>query len=409
MPTQIIDGFKLNSAAPIDSRMVTSGTSSRNSMSYRYVGLRVYDTAQSKSFVWNGTTWIDEGASELKIAGAKVNFVTKFTENGLTSSSIRESVVGTNRYVGINISDNAILNATLQVGGVVCATTFCGGINGNNILTNTIAPVKLATAGQNGNYTLKSVNNSVQWIQESTTGTVTTQLDTQTTKSFITFVNNTSSTEFKTSYLNDNSFIGADLSTSQLTLSNTNTNSSPAYSFIGSKDTGLYGSSAEVGIALGGNKRIYANSTNTNIAVGSSVMIDTSSTCVCLNANTKVTGSILSTGLSVTGTAMINGEFSTTCGASIGTNLVVTGTTTLNGNVTACGKITTNGLEVVGGVSGLNYISGYTQIWGTTAFNTKVTFGSKIIACLPVVPTVSLSSLEFNQIYRDTNGFLKVR
>ena len=48
MPTQIIDGFKLNSATPIDSRLVTTGTASRNSMVYKYDGLRVYDTIQKK-------------------------------------------------------------------------------------------------------------------------------------------------------------------------------------------------------------------------------------------------------------------------------------------------------------------------------------------------------------------------
>ena len=51
MPTQIIDGFKLNSATPIDSRFVTTGTASRNSMAYKYEGLRVYDTIQKTPFV----------------------------------------------------------------------------------------------------------------------------------------------------------------------------------------------------------------------------------------------------------------------------------------------------------------------------------------------------------------------
>ena len=38
MPIQIVDGFRLNANTPIDSRMVTTGLNSRNSITYTYEG-----------------------------------------------------------------------------------------------------------------------------------------------------------------------------------------------------------------------------------------------------------------------------------------------------------------------------------------------------------------------------------
>jgi hypothetical protein len=393
MPTQIIDGFKLNSAAPIDSRMITSGTSSRNSMSYKYVGLRVYDTAQNLTFLWNGTAWVEDGASELKVAGAKVDYLPKYTATGLTSSFIRESVIGVNRYVGINITETTQLSATLQVGGTVCATTFCGGINGNNIMTNTITPVKLATAGQNGNYVLKSVSNTVQWIQESTISAVTTQLDTQTTKSFISFVNNTSSTEFKASYLNDNSFIGADLSTSQLTLSNTNNNTNPAYSFIGSKSTGLYGSSAEVGISLAGNKRIFADATTTKIAVGTTNIIDVSSTCIGLNADTCVNGTLGVDSLAVKGMTIDQSGSLNVTGTANFVQFEASGPNTLGGNTTSTGIFYVKEINQ-------NFAGSISNFYGSVYFNKGIRVTEKInIQNIPSAP----GGLQRGDVYRDGN------
>jgi hypothetical protein len=348
MPTQIIDGFSLNAARPIDSRLVTSGESSRNSMSYRYVGLRVYDTVDKKSFVWDGTAWKEDGGggSDFKLTYTKADYITKYTATGVTGSGIREVAVGQNRYVGINMSENAILNVPLHVGGAVCATNFCGEINGSNITNNTISTQKICTANQAGNYVLKSINNVVTWAAETSGGgggggSTTIQNDTTSTTSFISFVNSPSATDFRASCLSTNTFIGADLSSSQLTLSNTNDNTKPAYSFIGSKNTGLYGGTTEVGISLGGNKRIYANATTTKIAVGSTTLIDVSSTCVGLKADTTVSGTINASGLSISGTGTVNGDFTVSAGknTSLGNCLSVTNMICAASNVDIKGRL----------------------------------------------------------------------
>ena len=350
MPTQIIDGFSLNAARPIDSRMVTSGEISRNSMSYRYVGLRVYDTTDKKSFVWDGTTWKEDGGgSDFKVTDTKPNYITKYTATGLTSSGIREVMVGQNRYVGVNISESLTPNATLHVGGTVCATTFCGSIGGNNITNNTISTQKLCNAAQAGNYVLKSVNNVVQWAPETGGagggGGASTELDTTTTTSFIAFANTTAATGYKVSCSSTNTFIGADLSTSQLTLSNTNNSLNPAYSFIDNKNTGFYGSSVEVGMSLGGVRRINANSSSTVLYVAGNKIIDARLTRIDLNVNTEVNGYLCSTSLTVDGVATINGDFTVSSGfnTSLGSCLSVSNSTTLGGSADIKGQLSVCG------------------------------------------------------------------
>jgi hypothetical protein len=337
MPTQIIDGFKLNAITPIDTRMITTGTASRDAMPYKYVGLRVFDTTQKLPFVFVDGVWKEESTvtSNQNISGTKPNYVPKFTATGMTNSAIREQVIGQNKYVGINITDSVTLNSALQVGGTVCATNFCGTINGTNLTNNTVELSKIKNPNQSGTFVLKSINNTLVWGTEGGGGggggSATTQLDTQSTASFLTFANSSSSTSFLVSCRDGNTFIGADLSSSQLTLSNTNNHTAPAYSFIGSKNTGFYGNITEVGMSLAGNRRIYANSSSTKILVGSTLTIDTSTTCVGLKKDTTVDGTLTSTGIISNGTMTIDGTFQV-CqnnAAAFGGTLVVSDTTTL--------------------------------------------------------------------------------
>ena len=62
---QILDGFTVNTAQPIDDRLVTSGTASRNAIVYKYNGLRVYDTDSKQPYVWNGSIWTSESSSSV--------------------------------------------------------------------------------------------------------------------------------------------------------------------------------------------------------------------------------------------------------------------------------------------------------------------------------------------------------
>jgi hypothetical protein len=144
---QIIDGFQVNVARPIDSRMVTTGTASRNAIAYKYAGLRVYDTVAMQPYVWNGTSWVSENASTVTITGTTTaGYIPKFGASSQITNSIIQEVAN-----GIKILAGSGTQPTfkLEVTGTIKATQFQGSGNGlTNIpasnITGTINPSAIA-------------------------------------------------------------------------------------------------------------------------------------------------------------------------------------------------------------------------------------------------------------------------
>jgi hypothetical protein len=106
MAIKIQDNFQLNVALPIDNRIVASGSSARDAIAFKYDGLRVFDTSDRKSYVWNssGATW---SASDTAGTGL-VSTLSKWgSTTGLTSSGVYfVSGSGLNvGKVGINTND----------------------------------------------------------------------------------------------------------------------------------------------------------------------------------------------------------------------------------------------------------------------------------------------------------------
>jgi hypothetical protein len=72
MSVKIIDNFQLNTAKPIDDRIVVGPGNTyqrKEDIQLKYIGLRVWDINESKSFVWNGSNWIlDSGSSSESVS-----------------------------------------------------------------------------------------------------------------------------------------------------------------------------------------------------------------------------------------------------------------------------------------------------------------------------------------------------
>lgn len=63
MPGIVINSnFDLNQGVPIDSRLVATSSAVRNNILYKYDGLKVYQTDDKKTYLWNGTSWNVEGS-----------------------------------------------------------------------------------------------------------------------------------------------------------------------------------------------------------------------------------------------------------------------------------------------------------------------------------------------------------
>lgn len=147
MPTQIIDGFQLSAAKPIDSRMVTSGAASRSAIAFKYAGLRIYDTADMQPYVWDGSAWVSENATSVTKTGTTtLGFIPKFSSaSQITNSIIQESSNG----IIIGAGTGTQPTYKLDVSGTIRATQFVGSGNGlENLpaakITGSIDPSKIS-------------------------------------------------------------------------------------------------------------------------------------------------------------------------------------------------------------------------------------------------------------------------
>jgi hypothetical protein len=89
----IITNFDLNAEFPLDSRLVASGSTARNAIQYKYDGMKVYDTSDRQSYIWDDSfsTWRVEyngiyGGSGSLPGDVYVNFGTVSTNSGSSSN-----------------------------------------------------------------------------------------------------------------------------------------------------------------------------------------------------------------------------------------------------------------------------------------------------------------------------------
>jgi hypothetical protein len=170
---QIIDGFTVNAAQPIDDRFVTSGTASRNAIVYKYNGLRVYDIVAKQPYVWDGTIWTSESSSTVTITGTTTtNNIPVFNGTSQVTNSLISQVPvgGTERY--INIATGNYAPYALKVAGIVEANGFKGSGQGiDNILgANINGPIDVSKLSPKSTpavgeiYILKSGVSTPEWM-----------------------------------------------------------------------------------------------------------------------------------------------------------------------------------------------------------------------------------------------------
>jgi len=102
MPINTQDNFKINIALPIDSRIVASGSAARNAISFKYDGLRVFDTSDRKSYVYNSSTG-QFTAADTAGSGTTNTLARWATTDSLTASNVY--FLSANGFLGINTND----------------------------------------------------------------------------------------------------------------------------------------------------------------------------------------------------------------------------------------------------------------------------------------------------------------
>ena len=409
MPTQIIDGFKLNSATPIDSRLVTTGTASRNSMVYKYDGLRVYDTIQKKPFVYINGDWIEEsgGVTTTTTGGAKidgaVNSIPKIistgTTTGTTSSNIREYVTGNERRIGINIPESNPVLAQLHVkgnsqfDGQVKATNFVGSLAADNI-TGILPLNKIQNANDPAKtYVLKSENNTNKWVLETTGSKILIDKNTTDTLLYLVFTTDKITGSGNSLYIVNNvtnDLLAANANTRQLLVGTSNNHINPQYSFVAKLGTGMYGNTSEVGLSMDSFKRIYVTSTMVGINIGTTNTVKFEAQFTTINTATSIFGTT-----NIQGTTNITGT----------TNIV--GTTNIAGatNITGSNKLTVTGATILSStlaVTGATTLSSTLAVTGATTLSSTLTIsnntspGIKITSSGEFLRSIQSSSANIN-------------
>jgi hypothetical protein len=166
MAIQIIDGFQVNTALPIDNRIVASGSTARDAIPYKYEGLRVFDTSDGIPYVYLNSTWVSENASGVLASGTSTNYIPKLNGTNLVGNSV---IYQNGTDVGIStVSPTAKLdvNGTFKATSITTADgSGISGIVGSNI-NNVSIPTNKVVNGSTGQVLVSGVS-SPSWTNSS--------------------------------------------------------------------------------------------------------------------------------------------------------------------------------------------------------------------------------------------------
>lgn len=152
MPIQIIDNFDLNAERPIDNRFVVGSQSfytNRDSIPYKYPGMRIWDLNDSLPYVWTGSTYSSENSVAITGNGTPTR-IPKFTlSNVIGDSLITDN--GTNVGVGFAsaglASDKLHINGNVRSNGIYYGDgTGITNLVASNIQTGTMSLARLSNA-----------------------------------------------------------------------------------------------------------------------------------------------------------------------------------------------------------------------------------------------------------------------
>jgi hypothetical protein len=167
MSIQLVDNFQLNSAIPIDTRIVASGSAERDAIQYKYEGLRVYDLSNNSPYVWINGGWFGENSLSIYGFGAP-NYIVKYSGSGTTPvNTISQSIITEQNVFGEDRVGIGTINfgpapfSKLQVAGSIRAE---GGVFYGSGAGLTNIPATQITGPNSLSINLLQLYGGVNWI-----------------------------------------------------------------------------------------------------------------------------------------------------------------------------------------------------------------------------------------------------
>jgi hypothetical protein len=159
MSIKIIDNFEVNVSKSIDNRFVvgpSSFYSDKDSIQYKYEGLRIWDLNDNSPYVWSGATWSNENTSGTVIGTGNEGYITKYTGISPTSNIVDSVIFELGGNIGIDTTTFGSPAAKLQVNGNIRSTGIFYGngsqitsINASNITSGDLSIVRLQNGSAN--------------------------------------------------------------------------------------------------------------------------------------------------------------------------------------------------------------------------------------------------------------------
>src|ERR1035437_5585092 len=156
MAFNVIDGFNVNAAVPVDYRLVVGTTASRDALQYKYNGLSVFVESDRKTYIWNSTS-LDWDMSFSGIADRMA--VMNPNGNGITASIIQNGLDGiillnTNSYI-TTLGTMSIIGGTgygVKGGNVVITGGYGYSASGGDLYINSGSNTGNLYLGYDSNY-----------------------------------------------------------------------------------------------------------------------------------------------------------------------------------------------------------------------------------------------------------------
>lgn len=311
MAINIQEQFQVNISLPIDSRVVTSGTASRNAIAYKYDGLVVFDTADRKTYAWNdsSSSW-----SLTDLSGSGQNgYVSRWSsDTGLTASPIVVLDVSsnTNGKIGINTSSSTIR----EVFQVNSANTSSQPFVIHKGSANNILASNWYNAGGTDNYfdsasgsgAIKFKSDGQVWIITRGSNTVAMNSSDTINSNVIAIFEDARVNFLKQVHFNSSGTSNTSSAAFIRSMSGYSTPTSPDYTWWYNDQTGIYHPANDrIGISIAGTQKFILNSTGLLLSSNSSISVPSSR--LHLDGGSSGSSYMQFTTGSVTGTGANNG------------------------------------------------------------------------------------------------------